>query len=99
MPIVNLSRPTITKLTVVFPTHKARHDVGPGPVTIITFGSTITDNLVHPVSIELPEERSIIDIYDAENRLVCSWEANGIINKAGTDCELEHYPSTRSSKN
>ena len=72
MPIVKISRQGIAKLIVDFPTHKARHDIGQGPVTIITFGSTIIDDLVCPVSIDLPQERPIIDIYNAEKRLICS---------------------------
>ena len=93
MPIINISRHGLSKLIVDFPTHKARHDIGQGPVTIITFGSTITDDLVHPVSIDLSEERPIIDIYDAEKRLVCSWQSNGISNNDGADSKLEYYLS------
>ena len=75
MSFVNISRESSSKLTVEFPSHKSQHDICQGPVTVVTFGHTLSiDATVQPVRVDLPRNRSVIEIYDSEKKLVCSWE-------------------------
>ena len=62
MSFVNISRESSLKLTVEFPSHKSQHNICQGPVTVVTFGQTLTIDTTHqPVRIDLLTNRSIID--------------------------------------
>ena len=76
MSFVNISRESSSKLTVEFPSHTSQHEVCEGPVTVLTFGQTLTiDTTLRSVRIDLPVNRSVIEIYYSEKKLVCSWES------------------------
>ena len=99
MSYVDISRESSSKLTVEFPSHKSQHEICQGPVTVVTFGQTSTiDTTPQPARIYIPGNRSVIEIYDAEKRLVCSWESIAPVAKDGVRSKLSYHRSISSGR-
>lgn len=93
MSFVNISRQSFFKLTVEFPSHKTQHDICQGPITVVTFGLTSTIDITsQPVRIDLPKNHSVIELYDAEKKLICSWESTAPA-EVGARGKSNHRPS------
>ena len=84
MPIIKISECGHSVLIIKFPSHVSRHEITPGPITLITFGKTAVHQLTElPLDISVPNEHAVIEVHDCNKRLICSWEQDHSVTDEG----------------